>query len=127
MLKYGLILAVLFLIPCLTFLKQPDNEVLYFVYGWADVNNLRDPGWYALVFLNFLPFALIGPVVHPDIYSEPSLSVLGQLSAPWMILTSLFLVFAGRCLWGLRSSEAKAKKLVPGLIRHRIHYGFPLR
>ena len=120
--KYGLIVGVLFLIPYLTVLKQPDNEVLYFVRGWADVGNFFEPEWYILVFLNFLPFAVIGPVVHPNIYSDHSLAVLGQLSVPWMILTSIFAIFAARCLWGLRSSHAKAKRLVPGLALFAIAY-----
>ena len=117
-LLYTLFLMVLLVIPYIIFLSLiPSSErVISGTVAYMSAGNLVSPVWYAVVPLNFLVFAVIGPNISPELYSDPSLAALAHVSITWLLIVGLYALICARGLWGLRGSMATLSKMVPNIL-----------
>jgi len=133
---YGAILYLLFLFPYEFYTKYLGHD-LALPAGYINANgsfyNFLELRWYLLHSLNFFLFSIVGPNIHPSLYTgqpigyfgpliTPSLAGLLQISLLWVFVACLFILFVARCLSVLAQSMAKAGKLSLALLVFVICY-----
>ncbi len=123
--KYLFVLVILFLIPYEVYIKCVGSgwklaPVYLSVYG--EIQRFFVQEWYAVVLMNFLLFSVVGPSVHPSLFTDPSLAVIGEVSCLWIFAAVFYIILVVRSLVSLKKSSAKLKILYPGIMFFVVFY-----
>ena len=117
--RYVAILATLFIVPYgffVNFLGFGWKFPAGYLYAYGQIQNFLDPAWYLVVFQNFMVFSVVGPIVLPKLYCDPSFIAFTQVSLPWIVVAGLYSICSARCLWALPRSPATFATLWPGAV-----------
>lgn len=125
--QYVVALGVLFCLPYEIMLQYSGwgwSLPRGYLGQWGSGDYLLDPHSYAVVFINFFLFSVIGPVISPAQYKSISLSLFEQVSWLWITVVVVYIAFIVTCLRRLRDSPAKATGLCPAILLFFLGYTF---
>ena len=116
---FGLALVLLFIIPYEVFIKKAGGGYRFaevYLNAYGDWKHFLDPPSYLVVLRSFLVFSVVGPIVRPELYADPSARVFELAGPAWLMIVGLYLVWSVGCLFALRGSTARAATLWPAIL-----------
>lgn len=112
--QYALVITILFLIPYALYLE-------YVALGWKFAPGyvravgrfyyLLNPSWYVIAPLNYFVFSIVGPILQPSLYTDPSFSFIRQLNWHWIIIFAVYVLICIKSLLSLKVSKAKLRDM----------------
>lgn len=85
-------------------------------HAYVKENTEFTAGFLATVPSDFFLFSIAGPNVHPDHYTDPSLSIFGAAPGWWWLIAAAFGVLVAMSATRWRGSDARSARYVPGTL-----------
>lgn len=123
--RYGATVAVLFVIPYLIYLEIASEGWKLapgYVKAYSDPARLIDPSLYPVVLVNFLVFSVVGPLVHPSLYRDPTTGFFAEVPLWWFALVALYGALVVHSLRHIGASLAVLKPAVPSILAFLLVY-----